>query len=189
MENFAIDSNVQETAVTGAYKTDALSHGIGNGKVSSQWWNRPDDQKFLSLEEMREFKRRDYDRMNQRIVDTHKMRVRAIDDNTPHGELVIDYTDKNHDDVTNRPTHWSFGQLSQLAGAPAGYLRDMPAKLAEVNLNWGLRYNRSSQAVQLYGEGMNGDLRAATGERQQDCRQQRCQVPFRRIHFFSVHRD
>jgi hypothetical protein len=25
------------------------------------------------------------------------------------------------------PTHWSFGQLCYLVGAPSGYLRDLPA--------------------------------------------------------------
>ena len=31
------------------------------------------------------------------------------------------------------PTHWSFGQLASLVGAPSAYLRQLPAPLAE---NW-----------------------------------------------------
>ena len=44
-----------EPAVTGAYQTNAFQHGIGNSAVSSQWFSRPDDQKFLSLDEMLAF--------------------------------------------------------------------------------------------------------------------------------------
>ena len=36
-------------------------------------------------------------------------------------------------------THWSFGQLCTAADAPASYLRRLPADLAAVNLNHGLR--------------------------------------------------
>src|SRR5439155_14156253 len=35
-------------------------------------------------------------------------------------------------------THWSFGQLSARAGAPADYLRSLPPTLAAQNLNYGL---------------------------------------------------
>jgi hypothetical protein len=37
---------------TNAYETNAFAHGIGNSTVSSQWYNRPADQKFLSLTDM-----------------------------------------------------------------------------------------------------------------------------------------
>ena len=36
------------------------------------------------------------------------------------------------------PTHWSFGQLASLVGAPAAYLRQLPAPLAGINLQYGL---------------------------------------------------
>ena len=39
------------------YQTNAFAHGIGNSAVSSQWFSRPDDQKFLSLDNMLAFKR------------------------------------------------------------------------------------------------------------------------------------
>jgi len=32
------------------------------------------------------------------------------------------------------PTHWSFGQLSSRVGAPAAYLRQLPAPLVGINL-------------------------------------------------------
>ncbi len=41
------------------------------------------------------------------------------------------------------PTHWSFGQLASLVGAPASYLRQLPAPLAGVNLQYGLTSHRA----------------------------------------------
>jgi hypothetical protein len=32
------------------------------------------------------------------------------------------------------PTHWSFGQLTTMIGAPSTYLRQLPAPLAAINL-------------------------------------------------------
>ena len=61
--------------VAGAYQTDALRHGIGNSTVSSNWWNRPEDERFLSLEDMLSFKQADARQMNDQIVNTHKMQI------------------------------------------------------------------------------------------------------------------
>jgi len=36
-------------------------------------------------------------------------------------------------------SHWAFGQMSSLVGAPASYLRELPATLATQNLNYGLK--------------------------------------------------
>jgi hypothetical protein len=44
-------------------------------------------------------------------------------------------------------TNWSFGQLAQRAGAPAGYLRDIPAPLAADCLNYGLKHMRDVESV------------------------------------------
>ncbi len=41
------------------------------------------------------------------------------------------------------PTHWSFGQLASQVGAPAAYLRQLPAALAGINLQYGLTAHRA----------------------------------------------
>lgn len=63
-----------------------------------------------------------------------------------------------------RPSHHAFSQLAQLAGAPAGYLRDLPAAMAADCLNYGLHVNRDVAEIGLLLQ-RNGDstLRAATG--------------------------
>ena len=148
------------------YQTNAFAHGIGNSAVSSQWFSRPDDQKFLSLDNMLAFKKNDAQRMTSRTVDTHKIQIIGEFDeaNPSRGDLRIEYADDNNRDHTNVPTNWSFGQLSQLSGAPAGYLKDLPAPLAADCIQWGLRYNRGRELVKVFGsQNEGGDLRAATG--------------------------
>jgi hypothetical protein len=43
------------------------------------------------------------------------------------------------------PTHWSFGQLCSLVGAPATYMRQLPAPLG-INLQHGLLSHRAELA-------------------------------------------
>ncbi len=169
MENVSIVESTESNAVTAPYKTDALRHGIGNSAVSSQWWQRPDDQKFLSVDELLRFKEADYSQMNQRIVDTRKFEIRALERQEgqnpmyDRGDLVVEYTDKNGDRVMNKPTNWSFGQMATRAGAPAKYLRTLPAELVADNLTWSLK-SSPSEAVQIYGEGDRGNMRALTSK-------------------------
>ncbi len=148
------------------YTTNAFAHGIGNSAVSSQWFSRPDDQKFLTLDDMLAHKKVDAQRMTSRTVDTHKVKIIGDFDeaNPSRGNIFVEYTDENKQEHYNAPTNWSFGQLSQLAGAPSGYLRDLPAPLAADCIQWGLKYNRSKDLIKVYGNQANGgELRAATG--------------------------
>ena len=151
------------------YQTNAFAHGIGNSAVSAQWYSRPADEKFLSLDAMLQFKQDDASRMNSRIVNTHKIKVVGeLDEANPStGQLFVEYTDENRQENASTPTNWSFGQLAQLSGAPAGYLRDLPAPLAADCIQWGLRYNRGKELVKVYDTAMVGDtageIRAATG--------------------------
>ena len=65
-------------------------------------------------------------------------------------------------------TNWSFGQLASLIGAPASYLRKLPAPLARVNLEWGLEGSDAGreQAKLLYQppteSATDGQVRAFT---------------------------
>ena len=147
------------------YQTNAFAHGIGNSAVSSNWFSRPADQKFLTLDAMLAFKRVDAQRMASRVVDTHKVRILGdYDESNPsRGDVRVEYTDDSGREHHNVPTNWSFGQLSQLAGAPSGYLRGLPAPLAADCLQWGLKYNRPKELVKIFGETDGGELRAATG--------------------------
>jgi hypothetical protein len=61
------------------------------------------------------------------------------------------------------PTHWSFGQVASLIGAPATYLRGLPAPLAGINLQYGLTSHRAEQIKTLAIENGRIELRAMTG--------------------------
>ena len=58
-------------------------------------------------------------------------------------------------------THWSFGQLCQLAKAPAAFMRSLPAQLVRDNLEFLLRYVREVEEVKIYSDSQQ--LRAVTG--------------------------
>ena len=61
------------------------------------------------------------------------------------------------------PTHWSFGQLCSLVGAPAGYLRQLPAPLAGINMQHGLLSHRAELMKTLETDDGRIELRAVTG--------------------------
>ena len=61
------------------------------------------------------------------------------------------------------PTHWSFGQLCSLVGAPAGYLRQLPAALAGINMQHGLLSHRAELIKTLEADDGRVELRAVTG--------------------------
>ena len=77
------------------YTTNAFAHGIGNSAVSSQWFSRPDDQKFLTLDDMLAHKKVDAQRMTSRTVDTHKVKIIGDFDeaNPSRGNIFVEYTD------------------------------------------------------------------------------------------------
>jgi hypothetical protein len=158
---------IKTNAPVAAYQTNAFAHGIGNSTVSSQWYNRPADQKFLSLTDMLAYKKADAAKLESRIVNTHKIKVIGDfeADSPSYGDITLEYTDYNRQEKRTRPTNWSFSQLAQLAGAPAGYLKDLPAPLVADCLQYGLQFNRANDMVKIYDsieEG--GDIRAATGK-------------------------
>ncbi|MEL7000661.1 MAG: DUF932 domain-containing protein, partial [Pseudomonadota bacterium] len=142
---------------SGGYKVD-VSRGGHNGRVSSEWFSRPDDEKYLSLSDLYASVKGRADQSKTRTVESAAIRVEAHRDNPEKLALVLPDAE---DPVV--PTHWSFGQLASLVGAPAAYLRQLPAPLAGINLQYGLTNHRAEQVKTM--EVANGctELRAITG--------------------------
>ena len=128
-------------------------------KASRQWAIRPDDERYTTLEGLYEA--------------VHSRRAAAVEIISPTKDLHIRHTSPVDGDLylngqTGRRAffnHWSFGQLCQRAGAPSGYLRGLPALLAENNLLWGLQnppqsYDEDAKMLILPGE--QGEVRAFT---------------------------
>lgn len=139
------------------YKVD-VSRGERNGRVSSEWFNRPDDERFLSLDDLWASVKGRSERSRTRIVDSAAIRVEARREDGERLHLAL----PGAGDVA-APTHWAFGQLAGIVGAPAAYLRQLPAPLAAINLQYGLSTHRAEQIKTLETTDGRTELRAVTG--------------------------
>lgn len=141
--------------------------------ASRQWATRPADQRFQSLTQMLKVCK-DYARTAVTKTGLYKdLRVEAVDkQGQPSGIGTQPRTSLRligRSDIPAKLTHWSFGQLSARAGAPASYLRTLPATLAAQNLNHGLKQiadeDKDRPAQLLFHQNGGVLLRAITSER------------------------
>lgn len=146
-----------DPSVASAYKVD-ISRGQRIGRVSSEWFSRPDDERYLSLGALHAAVHARAERATSRTVETRHLRVEADRDGAARLALIMPGRDE-----PVAPTHWSFGQLCGLVGAPAGYLRDLPAPLAGINLQHGLLSHRAELIKTLETDDGRVELRAVTG--------------------------
>lgn len=105
-------------------------------QANKQWSTRPDDQRFLSLTSLNEFCQSQRANSAAKIVSSRALTVHPVDGDSE--ALMLTGPNGAPVNVTN----WSFGQLAARAGAPAGYMRDLPAPLAADCMNYGLHHNR-----------------------------------------------
>ena len=138
-------------ATAGGYKVDA-SRGARDGRVSSEWFARPDDERYLSLSDLHATVKGRSERSRTRTVESAAIRVEASRGDADRLSLMLPDAG-----TPVAPTHWSFGQLANLVGAPAAYLRQLPAPLAAINLH------RAEQVKTLETENGRTELRAVTG--------------------------
>jgi hypothetical protein len=141
----------------GGYKVD-VSRGQRIGRVSSEWFNRPADERYLSLTDLRNSVKTRSERSRTRIVESEAIRVEASPEDAERLTLMLPDAA-----APIAPTHWSFRQLASLVGAPAAYLRQLPAPLAGINLQYGLTSHRAEQVKTLEIEDGRVQLRAVTG--------------------------
>ncbi len=129
--------------------------------ASTQWANRPSDQRFTSLPELMAKVSFEKERSRATILTTRQIECAPADDDQLRGMKLIGPNGEAS------PNHWSFGQLAGLAKAPAKYLRTLPAPIAADAMNYGLKFSRDVEEVGLLLTKTNGhvDLRAATGPR------------------------
>ena len=129
-------------------------------QASHQWASRPDDQRFVSLDAMLAHFRTIKSESRQSVVPSRRLQAIPSADNKGM-EIVAD-----GDDVHYAPTHFSFGQLAQIAEAPAGFLRTLPSPIAADCINFGLQFKRGIEDIGVLTQHNGSDvLRAATGPR------------------------
>lgn len=98
-------------------------------EAHNQWAHRPADQRFSTLAELRAAVHSRRDRSRSVDVALRNIRASVSEDN----RIVL-----NSGIHRSEFTHWSFGQLSNVVGAPAKYLRNLSPELAVENINYGL---------------------------------------------------
>ena len=103
--------------------------------ANEQWRTRPADERYESLASLRDavMTRRE----RTRAFDVDLTDLRAKED---AGGLVF-----NSGIAPARPSHWAFGQLSSIVGAPASYLRRLPTELAARCINTSLDQYRDDR--------------------------------------------
>ena len=149
-----LEANVD---VNAGYKVD-LDRGEKVGRVSSEWFSRPDDERYLSLDTLAEAVRTRAEHSRSRVVESAAIQVVSSRDNPERLSLMLPGAN-----APTAPTHWSFGQLASQVGAPAAYLRQLPAALAGINLQYGLATHRAEQIKTYETESGRVELRAVTG--------------------------
>lgn len=106
-------------------------------KAMGQWAERPADERFWTVGEAYGVTETYRQRSQERPVEYGALRVEAVE-----GDVNI----VGRQGVPARLSHWAFGQVAQRAGAPAGYLRSIPATLAAQNINHGLKARAEANA-------------------------------------------
>lgn len=110
-------------------------------KASHQWMTRPDDERYTSLADMRDYFRDRRDHSRQVVVPSKAITMVPHDDNRG---MVVRGKEQDYS-----PNHWSFGQVASLSQSPAGYLRSLASPIAADAINYRLKFCRSVEDVGL----------------------------------------
>src|SRR5262249_15905893 len=101
--------------------------------AARQYASRPKDERFPSLQSMIDAAQHQRERSREVTYNLKDLRFRPIDSADPLGTLAL-----QSPKTTAVFTHWGFQQMSRVLGAPAGYLRTLPAAVAADALNYGI---------------------------------------------------
>ncbi len=128
-----------------------MKSNVQDHTVSKQWASRPDDERFLTLEALAEHVSNRANNSTTKIVENGALKAYG----TEEGELLL-----NTEIGPKFFTHWSFGQVSNLAQAPSSYLRRLSSPLAAACLNEGFQKALREESM-LLANG-NDTVRALT---------------------------
>ena len=107
-------------------------------RLNHQWSSRPDDQRFLSLADLEASVAARHAISREHTASSVQVVLQGEDLGLSTGKGFAELT------------HWSFGQLARLGGAPADYLRSLPPVLAAPALQWSIeRREDAGKAVKI----------------------------------------
>lgn len=123
-------------------------------EASRQWMKRPADERFGSVEDLHNAALGFKDDARRATVATKKLRV------ADRGNNLVLCGANDEIEMTN----WSFDRLSEVADAPSGYMRKLPAKMAAECMNHGFQNNGNRENSLLFKKEHSGmlTLRALT---------------------------
>lgn len=128
--------------------------------AQSEYYRRPADERFSSVAALQEHAQHQKEVSREKTINAKELRAVELDSKSialvgPQGNPA-------------KMTHWSFGQLCRSIGAPAGYLRDLPAELCARNVNHGLQHTPPATDLRLLLQAPNGNphptVRACTSD-------------------------
>ena len=93
--------SASELPASTGFKVD-ISRGERIGRVSSEWFSRPDEERYLSLSELYAAVRSRADRAQAKTVESRAVRVDASRDDPERLALIVPGRD-----TPVAPTHWS----------------------------------------------------------------------------------
>lgn len=94
-----------------------------------QWAIRPKDERFESLQAIYDFTKKRKHASEEQVLRLNETKLHV----TPQGSIAV-----NGSSEPAEFSNWAFGQLSTALGAPAKYLRTLPAEMARDCLQYGL---------------------------------------------------
>ncbi len=121
-----------------------------------EWAARPPDERYASVHALYEAARARRQQLEERTIETGQFRTEAGDDGLAFRESS---------GRTATLTHWSFGQLATIAGAPPNYLRSLPSSIASNAINYGLSRIERAQHQLFVAETAPWTVHAITSPR------------------------
>ena len=132
-------------------------------QASQQWASRPVDERFTSLTALHDHCAAQRAASRAMVTASRDLTVIPDESDDTHKGLKVTGKAGIPADVSN----FAFGQLAQRAGAPASYLRTLPAPLAADAMNYGLHVARDVEEIGLLltrqDNSVESQMRAATG--------------------------
>jgi hypothetical protein len=144
-----------ERPQTGSRKVD-VSKGTVDTSVSAQWWRRPDDQRFTSLDELHDQVKRWFRESREETITPDQLRIEA------NGNRL----DVHAGDYLLEPTSYAFEQLCGLAGASQRFIGNrLTPEVAALALEDALQARDRSMVGYIHEPaGKRPSLRALTSE-------------------------
>lgn len=114
-------------------------------QLHTAWSSRPEDERYASPYAMLSAAKQDAEESRTHTIDLGRLRaIPKAPEFAGTDQAAVRLTIAGSDGRINQDqpgavlTHWSFDQSARIVGAPASYLRQLPARLAAENLNHGL---------------------------------------------------